>query len=104
MEMKRFEELAADKEFMAQLGAMESVEEITAAINARGVEISVEEMKEALELALKQEGTAELSENDLEAVSGGISIGAIIVGGLLIWTGVSIACGALAAIAERCGR
>lgn len=103
--MNKIEELMQDKEFVAQLAAMETVEEMTEALNARGVEITVEQMEQSLELAIKREQAQgdELNENDLEDVSGG-GITAIIVGGILIWTAVSIVCGALAGLTSRCKR
>lgn len=104
MEMNKFEALANDKEFIAQLAAMESVEEITAAINARGVEITVDQMKESLDIFLARKDSAELSEDDLDNVSGGISIGAAIVCGILIWTVISIIVGALDGMAAAANK
>lgn len=85
-EQKKLEALAADKAFIEKLAKMGSVEEITKAINEAGVNITVEEMEQA-RVMFESQGE-ELSENSLDAVSGG-GIGGIIVGGILIWSGIS---------------
>lgn len=83
---KSFETLAADKAFVEKLAKLNSVEEITKAVNEAGVNVTVEEMEQAR--AWVESQREELNENDLDAVSGG-GIGSIILGGALIWSAIS---------------
>jgi lactobin A/cerein 7B family class IIb bacteriocin len=101
MDIQKIEQLMKDEAFVAELAAMKSVEEITVAVNAKGVCITVEEMETSLDHFLAQQND-ELTEDNLDTVSGGIGPGAIIVGGLLIWSAVSIICGALDGL-KSCG-
>lgn len=83
---KSFETLAADKAFVEKLAKLNSVEEITKAVNEAGVNVTVEEMEQAR--AWVESQREELNENDLDAVSGG-GIGGVILGGALIWSAIS---------------
>ena len=61
------EQLQQDKEFMALIGANPDLEAIAAALRARGIEMSAEELRKGL--AAHENG--ELSEDELEEVAGG---------------------------------
>lgn len=88
---KKLDELLADKAFVEKLAQMESVEEITEALNAAGIEITVDEMVQAQEMIQNQE-SGELSAESLDSVAGGSLIGAVIIGGA-VWSALSAACG-----------
>jgi hypothetical protein len=98
---KKIEELMKDQEFVKSLVSMETVEDIAEAFHQKGVNITPEELEQARQIALSSED-GELSEESLSAVSGGLALSAVIVGGLLIWTGLSVAGGALAAFRSKC--
>ena len=72
----KLENLQNDKEFMDKLAEANDVESIKALLAAKGIEMSDEEIKEALD---RSDG-GELSENDLENVAGGFSV----LGGIAI--------------------
>ena len=65
--LKRIDE---DEEFAKQFAGLESFEALTAAVRGAGFDISDEVIADIIEEKLKEEG--DLSDDDLEAVSGGI--------------------------------
>lgn len=91
---KKIEKLMEDKAFVAELAAMETVDDMAEALNARGVEITADELVQAQDVFLaKQNG--ELNEEDLDQVAGGAGpLVVVIVWGVVIWTVVSVIKGA----------
>ena len=73
------EKVLADEEFVKGLAEMENPEEVRDALNAKGAEVTTEEVQEIAK-ALSQHAEGELDEDALEDVAGGIAIGAIITG------------------------
>jgi predicted ribosomally synthesized peptide with nif11-like leader len=65
--MKKVEELSQNEEFKARITQLGSAEEIAAAFQAEGVEVTAKD----LQIALATQQSGELSEDSLESVSGG---------------------------------
>jgi hypothetical protein len=63
-------ELFADEAFVASLVDLETPEEVQAAVNAKGGELTLEEAK-AIGEAIEQAAGGELSDADLDKVAGG---------------------------------
>ena len=99
-QLKKMEALVADKAFMEKLSKMESVEEITAALNEAGIEITVDEMDEGLEAFLASRN-GELSEENLDSVAGGISVVGVVVAAGMLWTGLSALAGVIDGFSEK---
>ena len=59
-----------DEAFVKELVEMENPEEVQAALNAKGAEITVDEVK-AIAKSLSQQAEGELDEDALEDVAGG---------------------------------
>jgi len=96
-------ELFSDEEYVNNLFAMETPEEVQASLKERGLELTVEEVIKIKDL-LPKISDGELSDEDLESVSGGSLVGvaigiAAVVGGLAVQVGVCI--GIDAAIRRR---
>ena len=92
---KLTEVLSADKEEGQKLIDM-SPEEAVAAINAKGYDFSVEELKSFAEkLKNVMQKKDELSEEDLVSVAGGMGVGATIGVACLIAFGTGVAVGGL---------
>ena len=72
MNEKRVKELFEDEAFVASLVALETPEEVQAFVNAKGGELTLEEVK-AIGKAINQAQGGELSDTNLEKVAGGIS-------------------------------
>ena len=64
------EKVLADEAFVKELAEMENPEEVQAALNAKGAEITVDEVK-AIAKSLSQQAEGELDEDALEDVAGG---------------------------------
>ena len=79
MDEKLLKELFSDEAFVASILELETAEDVQAALKKKGVELSLDEIT-AIQKALvnsSEEASAELSDDDLENVSGG-SVTAII--------------------------
>ena len=63
-----------DEAFVKELVEMENPEEVQAALNAKGAEITVDEVK-AIAKSLSQQAEGELDEDALEDVAGGSILG-----------------------------
>ena len=72
MDEKRAEELFADEAFVKSLLALETPEEVQAAVKAKGVDLTLDEIS-AIKEVLAKFTSAELSDADLENVAGGNS-------------------------------
>jgi len=78
--INRIKEVFSDEVFVGELFAMESPEDAQAALRAKGVELSLEELKEINEIfSTKLSENGELSLDDLDSVAGGSSIALAIV-------------------------
>ena len=66
MDEKKLQELMNDEEFVKQMAELKTAEEVQVAFKAKGVEISVDEIKK-----LGEEGKTALEDGSLENVSGG---------------------------------
>jgi predicted ribosomally synthesized peptide with nif11-like leader len=91
----KLKEIFADKEFVEKVLAMETAEEVQAAIKEKGVEISVSEI-ESVKAELANQASSpdsdEVSDEQLENVAGGFAISTLICG--LIIGGAVVAGGA----------
>jgi len=106
-------EVFSDPAFVGELFAMESPEDAQAALRAKGVELSLEELKEVNEiLSTKLSENGELSLDDLDSVAGGgpvlalaislaIVVGVAGVGGAI---GIGVPAGAYALISSAIRR
>ena len=71
------EKVFADEAFVKQLVEMEKPEDVRDALNAKGAEVTTEEVQQIAK-SLSQQAEGELDEDALEDVAGGVSIGTII--------------------------
>jgi hypothetical protein len=84
MNEAKLKELFSDEAFMTSLLKLETPEEVQKALKAKGLELSIEEIKyigAVLEKAAEKGGT--LNEADLEKVAGGIPLASGAAGALL---------------------
>ena len=100
--LEKAKEVFSDVEFTKSLFAMESAEEVQKALSGRGLDLSTEEILQIRDVLSKAEaeGKGELSEDDLESVSGGIILSGCLAGLILTGVGVVIAGGATAGAAS----
>lgn len=100
MNTARITEAFSDKEFVSRVLAMETSAEVQAALKEKGVELSEEEILAIRDLLLKMEGgeineeqimnlqkeaeAGELSEELLEAVSGGVVLTSAVISGVVV--------------------
>lgn len=84
---EKIQEVFSDEKFVESLLQMEEPEEVQAALKEKGIELTVEEVKQIRE-KLENTSEGELSEEDLGQVSGGIAITMIIgaIAGLISLT------------------
>lgn len=75
-------EVMADEEFVAKISAMEDPAEVQSAFAAKGINFTIEQINQIAELVANSQGD-ELSEDALEAVSGGILAEITIVAGVI---------------------
>ena len=73
--MNTLNELCKNSEFAERLAACDSAEAMATLIRSEGVEVSVSEVNELLETVSAQGNSDELSEDSLDAVSGGSVLG-----------------------------
>lgn len=71
-------EVFSDKEFVESLLGLETPEEVQAALKAKDLDLSIEEI-ESIQKALTAQESNELSEEEMENVAGGFAITAGIV-------------------------
>lgn len=87
---QKIKELMADQSFVEKLLSCEEPEEVQSLFNENEVYLSIEEIKQIGKALENLEGKdGELTEEDLEAVAGGIAIGIVlgIVGAIASITG-----------------
>lgn len=72
--LAKFEEAKKDTEFMKMLGEQDTPEKIQAAFATKGIELSLDEVKELVVKVVDMAGNndGELNENALDNVSGGL--------------------------------
>lgn len=83
---ERLKGLSADKGFLKELFEQDSPEKIQAKFAERGVELSLDEVKElvvAVVDAAETHGTDELNEDSLEDVAGGVVLASLIGWGVM---------------------
>ncbi|MDR1622336.1 MAG: Nif11-like leader peptide family RiPP precursor [Synergistaceae bacterium] len=88
MDEKRVKELFSDEAFVKSLFALETPEEVQAAVKAKGVDLTLDEIH-AIKEGLAKSGGEELSEADLEKVAGGSVVGLVIAGISLVVSAAS---------------
>ncbi len=83
MNEQQIKELFSDEAFVSSIMEMENPEDVQKALSAKGLELSLAEIKAIQEALSSNEG--ELSEDELEDVAGGVAftaiISALIIGG-----------------------
>jgi hypothetical protein len=72
MDQKRVKELLSEEAFVKSLVSLETPEQVQAAFKAKGVDVTVDEVK-ALGEAVKQSASGDVSDADLEKVAGGFT-------------------------------
>ena len=78
-----------DEAFVKQLVEMENPEDVQAALNAKGAEITVEEVQQIAK-SLSQQAEGELDEDALEDVAGGVSAQTIFTDIIRVTTGIRL--------------
>lgn len=86
MSIEKIKELMENKEFVAGILEMESPEEVQNAFAEKGVDLTIDQVKQIATMAFS-DGSAEIPEEELDAVSGGITLEAIciIAGGVKLF-------------------
>lgn len=100
VDTKKLEELLKDKEFCEKLFALDETKDVQDLLNTNGIELSIEEIEQIKDLVIrfqnddltdeekklieKFQKTGELSDDDLENVSGGLFL--LIGGGAVALT------------------
>ena len=92
MNEELIKEVFSDEAYVKSLFESESWEAAQASLKEKGIDISIEELKQLVNL-MKKKGDGELSEEELEQVSGGILFT------LLVGTAVSTVVGVSSAMA-----
>lgn len=98
----KIQEVLADKDFIAKVMEMENPEEVQKAFQAKGIELTLEEIEDAkkeIGNRLENADSEEISDEQLEQVAGGV-IGTAVT----IATAVVGAAGALAALGNAVNR
>ena len=72
-------EVFSDEAYVKSLFESESWETAQASLKEKGIDLSIEELKQLVNL-MKKKGDGELSEEELEEVSGGVSLLILFVG------------------------
>lgn len=126
MTKEKLMEVFSDKQFVESLFKMDTPQEVQKALSEKGVDVTVEEIEQARELLIRyengqlsekeqsildmfQKGEGELSDKDLEDVSGGfvITVSALLFGAgvysLITWAGVAGTALTAGAIATEVG-
>ena len=76
------EKVLADEAFVKELVEMENPEDVRDALNAKGAEVTTEEVQQIAK-SLSQQAEGELDEDALEDVAGGIAVTAVITAGVI---------------------
>lgn len=74
---EKIQEVFSDKEFVEKLLAMETAEEVQAAVKEKGLELTLEEIeatKKSIINSLEKNDSDEVSDDQLEQVAGGFAI------------------------------
>jgi predicted ribosomally synthesized peptide with nif11-like leader len=74
---EKIQEVFADKEFVEKLLAMDTPEEVQAAVKEKGLELTLEEIeatKKSIVNSLEKNDSDEVSDDQLEQVAGGFAI------------------------------
>ncbi|NPV91233.1 MAG: Nif11-like leader peptide family natural product precursor [Firmicutes bacterium] len=67
----KVQEVFSDEVFVKNLLALETPEEVQAALQKKGVDLTVEDIVKIRDLIAKKQNAGELSDEDLEGVAGG---------------------------------
>lgn len=71
MDEKKIQEIFADEAFVNSVAQMETAEEVQAALQSKGLELTVADVEKVRDVLLSQSQDGELSDSDLSEVSGG---------------------------------
>ena len=96
---KKLEEVLKEDGFVNSLLELDSPEEVKAALEEKGIDMSIEEIIQTRDALVKvaEKGASELSEDDLAEVSGGVACTIALTVGIicsvfgLVTTGASLA-------------
>lgn len=80
MDEKKIQEIFADEAFVNAVTQMETAEEVQAALQEKGLELTVADVEKIREAVMAQAEDGELSDGDLGEVSGGFAITAALIG------------------------
>jgi len=94
MNDEQIKELFSDEVFVNSLFELDEPEDVQKALAAKGLNLSLEEIS-VIRNSLQNENTDELSEDELESVSGGVAVTAV-VGAIIIAVSAVAGAGALA--------
>jgi len=78
MNEERIKEIFSDKEFVTELISLETPTDIQALLKTKGIDLDIDQIEKAKALVAKKlalaEAGEELSDDDLDEVSGGIAV------------------------------
>lgn len=100
--IERVQNLFEDDQFKAKLANAESLDEMAALFQEEGIQVTGADLEAALS---KQQDVGELSEENLENVSGGL-IGGLLAAGAILFVGGSLILGYVDGVkkkAKKCG-
>jgi predicted ribosomally synthesized peptide with nif11-like leader len=86
----KLKEIFSEKEFVEKVLAMETAEDVQAAVKEKGVELSfdeIEAIRKDIANSVEKGDSEEVSDDELEQVAGGVAITTIVCG-LIIGGGV----------------
>lgn len=79
MDVDRIKEVFSDEEFVKSLFELETPEEVQAALEPKGVDMSIQEICQLRDILVMmvEKGSTELTEEELEQVAGGSILAAV---------------------------
>ena len=100
MDEKKVQEIFSDEAFVGSLMAMESAEEVQAAVKAKGLDLTVGDI-ERIKAQLVSGKSDELSSDDLDNVAGGFAITLALVGCIASCIGATASVGSFVHLVTR---
>ena len=95
MNQQKIEKVFSDEVFVNNLLGLETAEEVQAALHAKGLEFTLEDIYKIRDALIHTNSVGELSDHQLEEVAGGIVITALIG---LILAGISTGCSVISTV------